>query len=207
MENVVTVVFDVESEAYQALSELKRESVTYGYTISQMGLVKKQNDRIVLLEGFDSGRDTTDDTAKGGLIGSLIGILGGPLGFFLGGSVGLLVGSVKDTADSVKNVSMLEQVSAKLSDGQVILAALIQEADEVAFNSRIGKFGTTIIRFDAAVIAEEIEEASKLQKEMERETKRKLREEKSQKRKQAIAEKRKKIQADFEAFKQKVSQK
>lgn len=40
IENVVTVVFDVESETYQALSELKKDPVTPTFTISQMGLCK-----------------------------------------------------------------------------------------------------------------------------------------------------------------------
>ena len=33
IENVVTVVFDVESEAYQALSELKKDPITPTFTI------------------------------------------------------------------------------------------------------------------------------------------------------------------------------
>lgn len=207
MENVVAILFDVESEAYQAFSELKRDAVNGSYIISHMGLVRKQNNHPALLDTFDSGKDTTDDTAKGGLIGSLVGILGGPFGVILGGSLGALVGSVTDANDAKKNVSMLEQVGAKIYDGQTMIMALVQETYEEDLDRRVSKFKPTILRFDAAVIAEEVEEAEKLQKEMAKEAKRRMREEKSSERKQVIAEKRAKIKADFEAFKQKNAQK
>ena len=207
IENVVTAVFDVESEAYQALSELKKDPITPTFTISQMGLCKKQNNRIIPLDGFDTGVDTRDDTAKGGLIGSIIGILGGPIGVLLGGGMGALVGSAIDSDDSAKNMSMLERVCMKLGEGQIIMAALIQETDESVFDFRLQKYQTTITRYEAARIACEAEEATKLQKEMAKEAKRKLREEKKEKWEQAVSEKRAKIQADFETFKKNASQK
>lgn len=54
MENIVTVVFKRESEAYQALAELKRDQVNYGYKIVQLGIVKKENGIDKPIEGFDS---------------------------------------------------------------------------------------------------------------------------------------------------------
>jgi len=53
------------------------------------------------------------------------------------------------------------------------------------------------------VIAEEVEEAEKLQKEMERQARAQLRATKKEERKKAVEEKRAKISADFEAFKAK----
>lgn len=205
MENIVTILFDVESAAYQAFSELKRLPVGGSYVISQMGLIKVQNERPAMLDGFDSGKDTSDDTLMGGLIGSLIGILGGPLGILWGGSMGALVGMAADADDAVKNASMLERVSAKMQDGQTLITALVQETDEAEFDGKVSKFNTTILRFDAAVIAEEVEKAAELQREMAKDARRKLREEKSNERKQVVAEKRAKLQAEFEAFKQKFS--
>lgn len=203
MENVVMVLFEVESEAYQALAELKRDAINPAYTISQIGLVKKENGRILPCEGFDSGVDTRDDTAKGGLIGSLVGILGGPIGILFSGSIGALIGSVRDSGDAEKNVSMLENVSGKLYDGQVALTALIQENDENAFDRRVAKFRTEILRWDAAVIAQEVEEAEKLEKEMKKSAKERLREQKKEERKQEMEQKRAKIHAEMEAFKDK----
>ena len=41
-ENLILVNYKVESEAYQALSELKRETSNANYTISQAAIVKKE---------------------------------------------------------------------------------------------------------------------------------------------------------------------
>ena len=72
-ESVITVNFDVESEAYQALSEIKRHPDGSAYLVSAASLIKKENGHIVLKDGFDTGIDTTDDAAYGSLIGSLVG--------------------------------------------------------------------------------------------------------------------------------------
>ena len=83
-ENLVLANYKVESEAYQALSELKRETTNANYTISQAVIVKKDNGKLSVMDGFVNGATTGDDTMTGGLIGSLVGILGGPLGILLG---------------------------------------------------------------------------------------------------------------------------
>lgn len=204
MENVVMVLFEVESEAYQAFAEFKQYPVNSFYTISQIGLVKKQNGRILPCEGFDTGVDTLDDTAIGGLIGSLVGILGGPVGVLFSGSIGALIGSAMDSGDAVKNISILEKVSEKLQDGQVALTALVQESDESVFDYRLSKFKTEILRWDAAVIAEEVEETEKLEKEMQRLAREKLREQKKEERKQDLEQKRVKIHDEIEAFKERI---
>ena len=43
-ENVVLANYKVESEAYQALSELKRDTANANYTISQAMIVKRDSD-------------------------------------------------------------------------------------------------------------------------------------------------------------------
>ncbi len=43
MENIVSVTFEVESEAYQAMSILKRNAVSDLYAISQTALIKKND--------------------------------------------------------------------------------------------------------------------------------------------------------------------
>ncbi|MCM1217663.1 MAG: DUF1269 domain-containing protein [Lachnospiraceae bacterium] len=207
MENVAMVLFDVESEAYQALAELKHDAVNASYTISQMGLVKKQNGRITPCEGFDSGVDTSDDFVIGGLLGGFVGILGGPLGVLFSGSLGALLGNVKDTLDAEKDISMLECVAEKTQEGQAALIALLQETDEQVFDRRVSKFKTEILRWDAAVIADEVEEAEKLEREMEKQARDRMRSQKREERRQNIEEKRNKIHADMEAFKEKLKNK
>ena len=40
-ENLILVYYKVESESYQALSEMKRETTNANYTISQAVIIKK----------------------------------------------------------------------------------------------------------------------------------------------------------------------
>lgn len=54
MENIITIVYKRESEAYQALAELKRDQSNYAYKIIQLGIVKKENGIDTPVEGFDS---------------------------------------------------------------------------------------------------------------------------------------------------------
>lgn len=205
MENVVTVIFNEQGDAYRAFSELKKDLVNTSCTITQMALVKKTNGQIVTCEGFDTGITTADDTHKGGLIGMFIGILGGPLGMLFGGSVGALIGSVIDSGDSSNNLSMIEQVSQSLNEGEVALVALAMETGTEMLDARLQPYQVTIIRQDAAIVAQEVEEAKALQKEMETEAKTRMREAKKAERKQDIEEKREKIRADFETFKNRFS--
>ena len=64
-ENLILVNYKVESEAYQALSELKRETSNANYTISQAAIVKKENGTLNIMDGFVNGAMTGDDTWKG----------------------------------------------------------------------------------------------------------------------------------------------
>ena len=124
MEKIISVIFKVESEGYQAITELKKVPITDNYAVMQAALVKKENGSVKILDGFDTGIETANDTAIGGLIGGFVGILGGPLGVLLGGSLGALTGSVIDTDDAVHNASLIEMVSQQLVDGEVVLIAL-----------------------------------------------------------------------------------
>ena len=118
-ENVILVNYNVESEAYQALSELKRAAANANYTISQAAVVKKENGVLTTMDGFVNGSASGDDAWKGTLIGSLVGVLGGPLGILLGGSVGMLIGGAVDANEMADSASLLE----KAGDGQPRYAA------------------------------------------------------------------------------------
>ena len=120
-ENLILVNYKVESEAYQALSELKRETSNANYTISQAAIVKKENGTLNIMDGFVNGATTGDDTWKGSLIGSLVGILGGPLGILLGGSMGMLIGGAVDANDMAENASLLEKAGDSILDGETAI--------------------------------------------------------------------------------------
>lgn len=200
-QNIVVVVFEVESEAYQALTQLKQYPGDERSYVSAAVLVKKENGALHTLDGYDSGANTTDDMAVGGLVGALFGVLGGPIGVLLGGSYGMLIGSAFDADDALMNASMLEQIAGKLDDGDVAVVGLAFEEDEAILDQKFAGFKTIIARFDAAVVAEEVEEAQKMADEMARQARKELRDEKKAARKEKRADKKAKLSAEWEGFK------
>ena len=179
-ENLILVNYSVESEAYQALSELKREAANANYTISQAVIVKKENGKLSMMDGFVNGATAGDDTMTGGLVGSLIGILGGPLGILLGGSMGMLIGGAVDAGDIAGNASLLEKAGDGIADGETAILLLAQEEYETALTAKLNRFSVSITRFDAAEVAAEVEHAREVEKQMAREAREKMREERTE---------------------------
>ena len=206
-QNIVVGIFEVESEAYQALTQLKQYPGDEKSYVSTAALVKKENGTLRTLDGFDTGSNTADDMAIGGLVGALFGVLGGPIGVLLGGSYGMLIGSAVDADDALSNASMLEQISGKLENDEVAIIALAYEEDEAILDQKLSGFKTTIVRFDAADVAAEVEEAQRMADEMARQARQELRDEKKAARKEKRAEKKAKMSADWESFKDKFKKK
>ena len=88
-------------------------------------------------------------------------------------------------------------------DGDIAIIAMAFEEDEAILDEKLGKFQTTIARFDAAAVAAEVEEARQLEAEMARQARKELRDEKKAERKEKRAEKKAKLSADWEGFKAK----
>ena len=206
-QNIVVSLFEVESEAYQALTQLKQYPGDEKSYVSAAALIKKENGALRTLDGFDTGTNTTDDMAIGGLVGALFGVLGGPVGLLLGGSYGMLVGSVIDADDAGMNASMLEQIAKKMDDGEVAIIGLAFEEDEAILDQKLSQFKTVIARYDASVVAAEVEEARMLEDNMARQARQELRDEKKAERKEKRAEKKAKLSADWEDFKAKFKKK
>ena len=188
MQNVLVSIFEVESEGYQAITELKNAPAADGSLISQAVLVKKENGAIKVLDSFDTGVKTTDDTAIGGLVGMCIGILGGPIGMLLGASWGSLMGMTIDASDAGEAASLIEQIAGKLDDG-VTLIGLTDEEDESVLDNKLSAYKTVIARFDAAVVSQEVETAREMQKEMARKAKADLRKQRKEEFKEKVNEK------------------
>ena len=195
--NVIVAVFKVESEGYQALSELRQEAGAETYLVSAAALVKKKKDACFYLDGFDTGVQTTNDTMIGGLIGMTIGILGGPLGMLLGGSYGALVGSTVDAGEAMFGASMLDQIADKLDDGMVALVALTEEENEEALDAKLSAYDTIIARFDAEAVAEEVDRAYEKQAEMARQARMELRKEQKEKAREELKENMEILSANF----------
>lgn len=202
-QNIVVSIFKVESEGFQALAELRQNPGSDASYISAAALVKKENETLKMLDGFDTGANTKNDTVAGGLVGALFGILGGPIGILLGGTYGALIGSAFDSSDAMLNASMLEQICGKLVDGEVALIGLVFEADESILDRKLSGYDAIIARFDAAAVAEEVDEAELMAKEMAKQARRELRDEKKETRKAKKEEKKARLSADWEGFKAK----
>lgn len=203
MEYVTMVTFPVESKAYEVFSNLKRTPVTSSYTILEMAVVKNQDGYIVPKDGFDSGKNTTDDTWMGGLLGAVVGILGGPIGILLGGSIGLLAGSIVDDNDAEDENSLLAYCSRNLNEGQTALIALVQEDGYEDFEMQFDNMDCKVMHWDAAVIADEVDQAKEVEKEMAKDARDKLRAKRKADRHDAIEKKRAQIKQKFENFKSK----
>lgn len=196
-ENLILANYTVESEAYQALSELKRETTNANYTISQAVIVKKENGKLNTMDGFVNGSAAGDDSLTGSLIGSLIGILGGPLGILLGGSMGMLIGSAVDAGDMAESASLLEKAGDSILDGETAIILLAQEEYETALTAKLNHFDVAITRFDAAEVAAEVEHAREVEKQMAKEAREKMREERSESFRETVARKREELKNWF----------
>ena len=202
MDKIISAVFKVESEGYQAMTELKKNPENDAYTVPQAVLIKKENNGIVTLDSYDTGLETADDTLLGGLVGGVVGILGGPIGMLLGGSIGLLTGGAIDAGDAFDNASMIEMVTNMVMDGEVALIALAQETEAGTVRNLFSKYDVSVIENDAKEVAEEIELAAKAQKELEREARAKLRESKKEELKKGAEEMRAKLSEGVESMKE-----
>lgn len=188
-ENVVLANYKVESEAYQALSELKRDTANANYTISQAMIVKRENGKLNVMDGFVNGMTTGDDTWMGGLLGGLIGILGGPIGVLLGGSFGMLVGGAVNAGEMAGDTSLLEKAGDSIADGETAIILLAQEEYETALTAKLNDFDVSITRLDAAEVAVEVEHAKEVERQMAKETREKLRAERTEAFKESVAKK------------------
>ncbi|WP_076759994.1 hypothetical protein [Edaphobacillus lindanitolerans] len=198
MENVVISYFRVESEAFQALSELKKLSEYEDEAVlSQVGVLKKEHGNILLKDSFDTGKVSADDTLIGSIVGGLAGIIAGPLGVLLGVGIGGSVGLLADAADMKREAGLFWSMTLRMKDGDVAIVAVVQEKSEEPLNRIFGKFETVVERYPAAEIQEEIEHAREVQDDLEKQARNKMAEERSAMREKKVDEYKKKMQDDF----------
>ena len=195
--NVIVTVFKVESEGFQALTELKQAAGGESYFVTAAALVKKEKETCTVLDGFDTGANTVDDELKGGAIGMLMGVLGGPVGMLLGAGYGALIGMNLDAADALYGASILEQIAEKLDDGMVALVALADEETPDALDEKLSKYDAVIARFDADAVAAEVDEACEMQIEMARQARMKLRKDKKAEIREELKENSEILSANF----------
>ena len=163
MANVLVAVFDVQSEAYQAFSELKSFTQDDRTQIAQIALVKNEAGKVSIKDSVDFDDATRDYATIGGIVGGLIGILSGPLGVIFGYGLGALAGAASGSMTDSTDNSLIEEVTTKLLDGDVAVIALVHEEDESILNHVFAPFKVNIMRWDALAIGREVELAGQVQ--------------------------------------------
>lgn len=166
MADVLTVVFNIESEAYQAFSELKAFKQDNYTQIAQIALVKNENGKITIKDSVDFDDTSREYATIGGIVGGLIGILSGPIGVILGYGIGSLAGAASGSMTDATDNSLIEEVTTKLLDGDVAVIALVHEEDENILNHVFAPYKTNIMRWDAVALAREVELAGQVQDEL-----------------------------------------
>ena len=137
IENIFAAIFEDESEAYQAFTEIKNHMLTKNYIIPHMLLIKKAGNRIIPCDGYDA-KAYSNDTELGGAL---------------------------DANDLKKAASLITKVSEIFKDGDVGLIAIMQENEGGEFERELTKFKTVIHQKDAAEVAVEVAEAAEFHKE------------------------------------------
>ena len=166
MADVLTVVFNIKSEAYQAFSELKAFKHDNHTQIAQIALVKNENGKITIKDSVDFDDTSSEYATIGGIVGGLIGILSGPIGVIIGYGIGSLAGAASGSMTDATDNSLIEEVTTKLLDGDVAVIALVHEEDENILNHVFAPYKTNIMRWDAVALAREVELAGQVQDEL-----------------------------------------
>ena len=205
-ENVLIVYFNIESEGYQAFAEMRQDTFSEGksFLVEQASLFKRENGHIIAKDLLTNEDSKHDGLLIGTIVGSFFGVLGGPLGVLLGMGMGATIGALPSLQDEEENAGLLQSVTNRLQDNDSAIIAVVQEENEAQLDDYFAKFDTTIVRYDAHVIEEEIEYAEELQKELARQARIQMRKERSEDRKHKVEEKRVQIKARFDALKEKL---
>ncbi|OTN90382.1 MULTISPECIES: DUF1269 domain-containing protein [Enterococcus] len=164
---VIIMHFEVESQAYQAFSEIKKLYVEKKIKGEQMAVVTHINDGVHQFK-IDDFLDFTGNnhTSKNSMIGMLIGILGGPLGILLGWFAGSLFGASQDAKEIQGAQTVFEHVTKQIGVGETGLILIAEEDDNRPLNQLImNELGGEITRLDFEDVEKEITDAKAVEKE------------------------------------------
>ncbi|WP_321384027.1 DUF1269 domain-containing protein [uncultured Enterococcus sp.] len=166
---VIIMNFDVESQAYQAFSEIKRLHMEKQLKGEQMAVVTHTNEGAHQFKINDFLDFTgSDHTSKDSLIGMVIGILGGPLGILLGWFAGSLIGATQDAKEIQGAQSTFQFMTEKISVGQTGLMLIAEEEDNRPLNHLVmNELGGEITRLEYEEVAKEIEKAKAVEKKVQ----------------------------------------
>ena len=200
-ENFFVVIFEEQSEAYQAFDEMKARMDNKNYVVARMVLVEKNEGKIILCEGCDA-RCRVTSTALGGLLGMVVGAIGGPLGIVLGGAAGGFISNKIVSSHIKQAMTSLENVGRGIQDGEIALIALVQENQDGDFEKEFAKYKTEILKKDAAQVAVEVEDAMDINEKLDEMEKERAHQDKMDALKEKIGRRRKRLKSEFKTLRE-----
>ena len=185
--NVITVTFEEESKAYQAMSALRRADDEGRLVADSAVIVSRQADGTIRThEGEDSSIGA--GAAGGSLIGMLVGVLGGPLGVLLGFGTGMAIGAVVDLDRADEADDVLGQMSMTIPTGKTAIVAEVHEYAVEVLDGEMATLGGTVTRRPADEVLAEMEAAEQAADASAKEARRVMREAKKAERAKKHAE-------------------
>lgn len=164
---VIVMNFEIESQAYQAFSQVKKLVLQKKIKGEQMAVVTHSNDGRHKFNAEDFLDFTGSNQAStGGMIGMLIGVLMGPLTMLLGWVGGSMIGASRDTKEIENARDIFSFLISNIAEGQTGLILIAEEEDNRPLNELIMyQLGGGIHRFDFAEVEAEIKKAQAVEDE------------------------------------------
>src|SRR4029077_16853302 len=185
MENVLTINFTEDSDAYEALTTLKELDEQGQVALEGAAVVQRHEDGTIAIKD-EVGDIGYEGTATGGIIGLIVGILGGPIGVLLGGATGVLIGSLFDMDDLDESDSVLSEMSRAVRVDHAAVVAAVDEQSPEVIDAAVHKLNGTILRLPLADVEAEIAAAEEAQRAAKQEARKKLRQERREERKEKV---------------------
>jgi uncharacterized membrane protein len=176
MENVLTINFTEDGNAYEALTNLKELDEQGQVALKGAAVVMRHEDGTIAIKD-EVGDIGYEGTATGGVVGLIVGILGGPIGVLLGGATGVLIGSLFDMDDLDESDSVLEKMSRTVRVGHASVVAEVDEQGPEVIDAAIQRLNGTVLRLPLADVEAEIAAAEEAQRAAKKEARKKLHEE------------------------------
>lgn len=168
MDNMLVIVFDSETKAYEgikALQELQQEDSIN--LLAKAVIARDASGKVAVRQTEDISPSAT---AVGLLTGSLIGLIGGPVGVAIGAGAGTAAGLAYDLGDIGVEKDFLDEAGQSLQPGKAAIVAEVIEDWTLPLDTRMQSLGGTVIRRtrEDVVIAQDERDIEKLNADLDK---------------------------------------